>query len=231
MFSRLVRIFPLLLLIFLFSCNRKDKRATVITEAEKMYLDYQVLAQEGDDNLTVLVRFRDGEEGEALMLPPDAEILLDEMTLQVDSSKRTGGFYEVHLPIDSFQGVHHLLLKQGGKLIHDQAFAFSRMRMQEEPADSLSRGELVFRFTGLEKEDFVRVIATDTVFYSEGINRLDTIRDNELRISRNDLALLENGPVQLVFSREWEQPFGEKGKPRGRISINYTLRRDFILKD
>jgi hypothetical protein len=231
MFNRLVRIFPFLLLIFLFSCNRKDKRAALINEVEKMYLDYQVQAQEGDDKLTVLIRFRDGEEGDALLLPPDAEILLDELSLQADSTKRTGGFYEVHLPIDSFQGMHHLLLKQGGKLIHDQPFSFSKMGLAEEPGDSLSRGELVFRFTGLEKEDYVRVIATDTVFYSEGINRLDTVRNSQLLINRNDLALLENGPVQLVFSREWEQPLDGSGKPQGRISINYTLRREFLLKD
>ena len=231
MFSRLVLIFPLLLLVFLFSCNRKDKRAAVITEVEKMYLDYQVLAQEGDDKLTVLIRFRDGEEGDAILLPPDAEILLDGLLLKADSSKRTGGFYEVHLPIDSFQGTHHFLLKQGGKLVHDQPFSFSKMGLVEEPADSLSRGELVFRFTGLGKEDYVRVIATDTVFYSEGINRLDTIRNNQLLLNRNDLALLENGPVQLVFSREWEQPLDGSGKPEGKLSINYTLRREFFLKD
>jgi hypothetical protein len=122
-------------------------------------------------------------------------------------------------------------LKQGGKLIHDQPFSFSKMGLAEEPADSLSRGELVFRFTGLEKEDYVRVIATDTVFYSEGINRLDTIRNSPLLLSRNDLALLENGPVQLVFSREWEQPLDGSGKPKGKLSINYTLRREFNLKD
>lgn len=230
MFSRLVRIFPLILLVFLFSCNRKDKRA-VINEVGKMYLDYQVQAEEGDDKLTVLIRFRDGEEGEALLLPPDAEIILDELSLQADSSKRTGGFYEVHLPIDSFQGNHHFLLKQGGKLIHDQPFSFSKMGLAEEPGDSLSRGELVFRFTGLEKEDYVRVIATDTVFYSEGINRLDTVRNSQLLLSRNDLALLENGPVQLLFSREWVQPIDAADKPTGRLSINYTLRREFILKD
>lgn len=231
MVSRLVRIFPLLLLIFLFSCNRKDKRVAVITEVGKMYLDYQVQAQEGDDKLTVLIRFRNGEEGEALLLPPDAEILLDEMPLQADSSKRTGGFYEVHLPIDSFQGTHHFLLKQGGKLVHDQPISFTKMGLAEEPGDSLSRGELQFRFTGLENEDYVRVIATDTVFYSEGINRLDTIRNSQLLLSRNDLALLENGPVQLVFSREWDQPIDGAGKQQGRVSINYTLRREFVLKD
>lgn len=231
MFSRLIRITSLFLLISLFSCNRKDKRAAVINEVEKMYLDYQVQAQEGDDKLTVLIRFRDGEEGDALILPPDAEILLDEWSLKADSSKRTGGYYELHLPIDSFQGAHHFLLKQGGKLIHDQPFTFRKLGLAEEPGDSLSRGELTFRFTGLESEDYVRVIATDTVFYSEGINRLDTIRNSELQLSRNDLALLENGPVQLLFSREWEQPLDGSDKQKGRLSINYTIRREFLLKD
>lgn len=229
--GHLIRFFPLILFVLLFSCSGKDKKKPVISEAGKMFMDYQVQAGEGDDKLTVLIRFRDGAEGDALMLPPDAEILLDDQLLQADSSKRTGGFYETHLPIDSFQGTHHLVLRQGGKLIHDQAFRFTVMSLDEEPGDSLSRKDLVFRLSGLEQEDYVRVIATDTAFYSEGINRLDTVRDRQLFLSQSDLSQLVNGPVQLILSREWEKPIEENGYPIGRISINYTLRREFILKD
>lgn len=227
----LIRFFSLILLVFLFSCSGKDKKRPQISEAGKMFMDYQVQAGEGDDKLTVLIRFRDGAEGDALLLPPDAEILLDDRLLLADSSKRTGGFYETHLPIDSFQGTHHLILRQAGKQIHDQAFNFTIMSLEDGPGDSLSRKDLAFRLSGLEQEDYVRVIATDTAFYSEGINRLDTIRDSRLYISQADLAQLVNGPVQLILSREWEKPIEENGYPIGRISINYTLRREFILKD
>lgn len=229
--GHLIRFFSLFLLFFLLSCSGRVKKPVIINEAGKLFMDYQVQAGEGDDNLTVLVRFRDGAEGDAFLLPPDAEILLDGQLLQADSVKRTGGFYETHLPIDSFQGVHHLVLRQGGKLIHDEAFNFAVMGLEEEPGDSLSRKDLVLKLTGLEEEDYVRVIATDTAFYSEGINRLDTIRNRQLILAHEDLVQLVNGPVQLILSREWEKTIEENGYPIGRISINYTLRREFILND
>lgn len=227
----LIRFFPLIMLFFLLSCSGRDKKPVVINEAGKLFMDYQVQAGEGDDKLTVLVRFRDGAEGDAFLLPPDAEILLDGQPLQADSVKRTGGFYETHLPIDSFQGMHHLVLRQAGKLVHDEAFNFAVMGLEKEPGDSLSRKDILLTLTGLEDEDYVRVIATDTAFYSEGINRLDTIRKRELMLRQEDLVKLVNGPVQLILSREWEKTIEENGYPIGRISINYSLRREFILND
>lgn len=227
----LIRFFPLVMLFFLLSCSGRDKKPVVINEAGKLFMDYQVQAGEGDDKLTVLVRFRDGAEGDAFLLPPDAEILLDGQPLQADSVKRTGGFYETHLPIDSFQGMHHLVLRQAGKLVHDEAFNFAVMGLEKEPGDSLSRKDILLTLTGLEDEDYVRVIATDTAFYSEGINRLDTIRKRELMLRQEDLVKLVNGPVQLILSREWEKTIEENGYPIGRISINYSLRREFILND
>ena len=165
------------------------------------------------------------------MLPPGTTVLLDNSALEADSSKRTGGFYETHLAIDSFQGKHTLLLKQGDQTIHEQSFDFFPMLLEEEPGDSVSRQDLILSLGGVQKEDYVRVIATDTAFYSEGINRMDTIRDRRLLISQSDMESLVNGPVQLLLSREWEIPL-EKGERRmGRLSVSYSLRREFILKD
>ncbi len=230
--SRLLKwYFPLLVLSFLFSCSGKDRRTGMITDPNGFYLDYLINAEEGDDKLTVLLRFRDEAEGDAFLLPAGTMVLLDNIPLQADSSKRTGGFYETHLPIDSFRGKHTLVLKQNERLIQEQAFEFFPMVLEEGISDSLSRQDLVIRLQGLQKEDYIRVIATDTAFYSEGINRLDTIRENQLYISRADLNALVNGPVQLLLSREWEIPLEREGEETGRLSISYTLRREFILKD
>ena len=60
---------------------------------------------------------------------------------------------------------------------------------------------------------------------------MDTIRDRRLLISQYDMETLVNGPVQLLLSREWEIPL-EKGERRmGQLSVSYSLRREFILKD
>ena len=231
MFRLFIRFSSIFSLVFLISCSGNDRRAGAISNPEELYLDYRITAEEGNDKLTVLLRFRDEEEGDAFMLPPGTTVLLDNSALEADSSKRTGGFYETHLAIDSFQGKHTLLLKQGDQTIHEQSFDFFPMLLEEEPGDSVSRQDLILRLGGVQKEEYVRVIATDTAFYSEGINRMDTIRDRRLLISQTDLETLVNGPVQLLLSREWEIPL-EKGERRmGRLSVSYSLRREFILKD
>lgn len=222
---------PLLFLMLVLSCNEKDKKAGAVSNPDEFYLDYRITAEEGNDKLTVLVRFREEEEGDALLLPPGTRVLLDNSPLEADSSKRTGGFYETHLAIDSFEGKHTLLLKQGDRIIHQQMFEFFPMGLESEPGDSIARQDLILGLLGLRDEDYVRVIATDTAFYSEGINRVDTIRDHQLLIRQSDLESLVNGPVQLLLSREWELPLEKGERNAGQLSITYSLRREFILKD
>ena len=60
---------------------------------------------------------------------------------------------------------------------------------------------------------------------------MDTIRDRRLLISQSDLETLVNGPVQLLLSREWEIPLEKGGRKTGQLSISFSLRREFILKD
>ncbi len=227
----LIRFFSLLILVFLLACRQKDHKAQGHIAPEKLYLDYQVNAEEGDDNLTVLVRFSAGEEGKTLLLPAGTTILLDNVVLEADSSKRTGAFYEINLPIDAFRGKHTLVLKQGDTGLYTHSFDFFPIEIVEEPRDSITRADLVFTLKGLQPEDYIRVIATDTAFYSEGINRLDTVRKNQLVISGSDLSQLVSGPVQFVLSREWEEPLLQEGSEKGRFKMVYSLRREFVLKD
>ena len=91
--------------------------------------------------------------------------------------------------------------------------------------------ELVFEFNGLENEDFVRVVLTDTSFENDGINRLDTVLNNQIIISKAELNNLTNGPIQLEFIREYERPILKRKEESGRLAITYKLKREFILAD
>lgn len=230
--SRLItRVSSLFLLVFLLSCSGKDRKARIINNPEEFFLDYLITAEEGNDKLTVLVRFRDGEEGDALLLPPGTTVLMDNRALDADSSKRLGGFYETHLAIDSFQGQHFLAVKQGNQTVHEHKFEFFPMKLEEEPGDTVSRQDLFLGLQGVREADYIRVIATDTAFYSEGINRMDTILERRILISKSDLENLVNGPIQLLLSREWEIGLEKAGRKTGQLLVSYSLRREFILKD
>ena len=92
----------------------------------------------------------------------------------------------------------------------------------------MHRHDLVFEFDGLSSGDQVRVLLTDTGFYTRGIDRIDTANDGQIMISRSDLDAVKDGPVTIDFYWEEEQQLEET---RGRLAISVGLRRVFELKD
>ncbi len=214
----------------LFSCTQKDKKAVDI-RVENLFFDYQLSAEEGDDNLTVLIRFRDGADGDALTLPANTSIFLDGEMLTPDSAKGTGTFYELHKPIGIFAGKHMLLFVDDENNEYKQEFTFQPLTLSTYIPDTVQRNDLQLELTGLESKDYVRIMATDTLFTSEGINRLDTVKNGQLKISADDLGKLVNGPVQLELIREYEIPVEKGTDAGGKMAITYRIRREFILKD
>ena len=96
--------------------------------------------------------------------------------------------------------------------------------------DSIERQELVLQLEGLEEEDYVRVLLTDTSRNGEGISRLDTVRNGQIIITKQDLETLVNGPVNLQLIREYERAVKGATERGGRIAISYGLRREFVLR-
>jgi hypothetical protein len=74
-------------------------------------------------------------------------------------------------------------------------------------------------------------LLTDTAFYSRGIDRIDTVRNDSIIITPRDLENLKNGPVYLEIYKDDEWPLKETTKGGGRISLSYGLKRVFELKD
>ena len=83
----------------------------------------------------------------------------------------------------------------------------------------------------MEPDDYVRVLLTDTSFESEDINWLDTVKNGRVVISKENLKKVVNGPVQLEFIKEVDNPVKNGTKEGGRLSFSYGLKREFILKD
>ena len=213
-----------------FSCKNADKNIAV--DPDSIYFDYTITGQEGDDNLTVMLQYKDGdEEGKAFAIEEPGKILLDGELIPGDSTKRTGPFYEVNKPIAGFAGKHSIVFISPNNQEYKEEFEFQPLSLITIIPDSLQRDSLVFEFEGLESEDYIRVVLTDTVFENDGINRVDTVINGRLIILKNDLESLENGPVQLEFIREYERPVKNGTEQGGRLRITYGLKREFILKD
>src|SRR3982751_3699325 len=97
-----------IIVLLLASCRSKDKKAHMDTE--NTWFDYQISGEEGDDNLTVKLQFKNGwEEGDAFSVDEPGKVVFDGQQLIADSAKMIGAFYEVNRPIDSFGGKHNIV--------------------------------------------------------------------------------------------------------------------------
>ena len=219
--------------VILFSCtNNREPESTGEVNPEAIYFDYQVRGEEGNDYITVLLQFRfGGENGGTLILEEPGKVELDGEVITPDSSKITGTYYEIQKPIKVFTGRHSIVFTGSDKKIYKNEFDFQPLSLLTTIGDTLRRSDLVVEFNGLEQEDYIRVLLTDTSFTGDGINRLDTARNGRLQITKEDFQNLINGPVQLEFVREHEKQVKNGTGERGRLQITYSLKREFILKD
>ena len=220
-------LFSILVLFFCGCRNKKDKLYTMDPAA--LWFDYQVTAKEGNDNLTVLLQYKyGGEDGFAVAA---GNVALDGERFPADSASMTGVFYELNKPIASFTGNHTILFTDLYNKQYKDSFSFQPLLFVKPPTDTLQRSDLAFKLVGLDKEDYISVLLTDTSYINNGINRVDKLINGNLYISKTDLENLANGSVQLELVREQERMLKNGTEVIGRLLITYSLKRDFFLKD
>ena len=229
------RLFVLLLCILsisLAACTSNEIGNSEDVNPESIYFDYKIWGEEGNDNLTIKLQYRfAGENGTTLLLDGPSKVELDGEVLKADSSKITGVFYEIEKPVASFPGKHVITFTDGNNKQYKEVFHFEPITLTNPVPISIQRSDLVFEFNGLSNEDNVRVLMTDTSYLSEEINRVDTVKNGRLIISKEELLALSNGPVHLEITKEFERPVKNGTREGGRISISYGLKREFILED
>jgi hypothetical protein len=223
------KLLAVLVLVLIISCKTgKDKEYS----APELYLDYKIVATEGNDKLAVILQFKeDDENGDALPLQLPATVKLDGEALEADSSKLSGTMYEAYRPIDSFAGTHTIVFTDAEKKEYKEEFTFQPFILITTLPDTLSRQGIELELAGLAEKDMVRLMLTDTVYTSEGVNQLDSVIDSRLTITPVQLKGLKKGPVELELIREYEQPLKNAAKAGGSFVIIYSIRREFILKD
>lgn len=212
------------------SCRNKDKEAVGNGTLNDVFFDVIINAEEGDDKLSVLVRFKDEEQSDFVQLSNSVFITLDSELMQPDSSKMMGTFYESYYPIEQFNGNHILLLKEDENEFQS-AFSFESFALLTPVSDTIRREDWQLTFSGLGAFDRVRLLATDTSFESQGINREAFLVNNQLMVNKAELFNLKSGPVFLELIRETEFPLNKLSSKRGKMTMTFRIRRQFILVD
>lgn len=217
--------------LFVLACKNRDQQLPDENLVDHIYFDYKITGEEGYDNLTILLKFREEDKvGEAFTPPVLKTLLLDGAELVPDSSKMNGTYYEIQRPIGSFAGTHTISFITVNDQEYTEEIRFAPVVLTTEIPEDLPREDLVLNFTGLEDVDRIRIVMTDTSFFNDGINRIDTVFNNQLILTKEDFSQLADGPILLEFIREYERPLNESATAGGRLRINYTLRRTFNLQ-
>jgi len=214
------------------SCTSNEIGGSSDVDPETIYFDYKLWGEEGNEDVTLLLQYRfGGKNGTTLVLDEPAKVELDGVEIEADSSNMTGAFYEVIKPVKDFTGKHVIVFTGSDKKEYKEEFSFHPISLRTNIPETIQRDNLVFELEGLEPLDYVRILITDTVFASEGINRVDTVRNGRVIVSRSDLENLVDGPVHMELYKEEERLLKDATREGGRFSISYGVKRDFILAD
>ena len=202
---------------------------------ESLYFDYQLSAKEGDDKLTVMLQYRaGGEQGDAVAIGEIGTVELDGLPVPVDSTRKSGFFYETHQPLVSFTGKHFIVFRTTAEKAYKEEFEFKPMLLNSALADTIRKNEydsdpMMIELEGVGPEEILTVLLTDTSM-NNGVSRLDTVRDGKLLLTGDDFKNLSPGPVQLELIREYTRQLSNSTETGGRLLISYSLKREFVLK-
>lgn len=213
------------------SCTSNEIGKGKDVNPETIYFDYKVWGDETDDAMTVMLQYRfAGKNGTTLVLDDPAKVELDGKLISVDSSKWSGAFYEVRIPMKDFEGKHNIVFTDLNNKEYKEEFDFKPIHLLTVIPSEIKRGDIILHVDGLDPVDYVRVLLTDTSFASEDINEIDTVKNGQVIISEADLAKVFDGAVHLELAKETELPVKNGTAEGGRISFSYGLKRDFVLK-
>lgn len=200
-------------------------------EPDDIFFDYTITGDEGNDSITVILKFHEFSAYGPIVLFA-TEALLDGKPMPVDSSSVTGPFFITARHKNDFTGKHSITVTSPDGKKYKEQFSFRPFTIVSGLNDTMSRKtRMMLQLSGIDNLDVMRVLLTDTSFTGEGINRLDSLAGSGLLVSRNELNQLKSGPINMELIKENEYPIEHGNRTGGILSVYYAVRREFHLKD
>jgi hypothetical protein len=236
MIKNSILVFGFIVLVAVAGCNsgdRKNGKNSTSRGIGALFFDYKVWGDEESGEVIVNLQFRIRDlDGNAVSLAYPGQVMFDEVLLPVDSSKMNGFYYETRQPVENFEGKHSIVFTDENKKEYKEEFDFAVISLQNELPAVLRRREYTLQVAGLDSLDVIRLLITDTSFYSRGVDRTDTVRNGRITITERDLENLRNGPVFMEIYKESDQPLKETiSRGGGRLFLSFGLKRSFELRD
>ena len=213
------------------SCKNEDESAAE-KRTDSLFFDYSVTGEEGRETVSCLFRFRENDlDGDPVALSETVMLTFDGLEIAADSARMAGTFYEILLPLNQFTGEHTVLFRAPSGREYTETFYFQPFSLKNELPATISRKNFKLELDGLEDNDRVAIVMTDTAFLSNDLNRLDTVRNGVLSIPMERLSEVTNGPVVLQLHKEESKKLKNSPRQGGRLLISYGLQREFVLTD
>lgn len=231
-----MKLFSLfILLIFsLLSCAGEEEPAF---KSKKplggVYADYQVWAEEGADEVTIRLQYRQGnEEGDAFAVKNPGKVLLDGEELAPDSTRFMGVYYEATKSVDDFTGEHAVVFIDKSGREHREEFSFEPFSLKAELPENIRKKPFPIQLKNFpDSSTPIRLVMVDTSLYSAGVNEELMIEGGIVQITEEFLRHLTKGPVTMEIYREEEWLVRGGSTSSGKFSMTYGLRRHFNLTE
>jgi len=205
-----------------------EKEASSGIDPQTIYHDYRITAEEDRENVTIVLQYRDGEDGAPIGLDEALGVKLDGADLQPDSTRLSGAYYEAERPLADFSGNHTITLTDARNKVHKAKFRFQPFTLAEEIPERVPKKPFSIRLNNFPEGE-ARLVMIDTSFVSPDINEDIVIKNGEISIGNDKLANLAFGPVNMEIHFEETKPLKKISREGGRILISYSLRRQFEL--
>lgn len=222
----------LVMILLVVSCTSNEIGNSKDVNPEAVYFDYKVWGNEEDSVVTVRLQYRfGGDDGTTLLLQDPAGVTLDGKLIPVDSSTFLGAYYEVIKRADDFAGRHRIVFTGLSERQYAEEFDYPVFYLKNDLPPVIKRKDLKIELGGLRTGDKVRIVLTDTSFYSNGIEKVDSVKDGVLLIRKEELVHLLNGPVHMEIIRDEDKNLAEVTREGGHLYLSYGLKREFMLED
>lgn len=221
----------LLFIIFLAACNNEPSDPKLRPSTQQIYCNYSISAEEGRPYVTCKFEFSQSKQSiRTLLLDSGAKVELDGEEILPDSSRYSGAYYEKSLPLEEFTGKHQVRFTGSDGEVFVEDFGFQPFHLAQN-LDSLVRRkpfDLVLNQPPPDEQE-LQLILVDTSFNSPDVNEPVWAKDGRIRVTEDMLRRLANGPIILELHMEKASPLKQPTKAGGRLTIYYSLKREFEL--
>ncbi len=225
-------LFTLFIIVTTSACTSSEIGNSKDVNPEAVFFDYKVWSEEGKEDAVVKLIYRmGGPDGTTLVLNEPSKVFIDGQEIKVDSTKFEGAYYEYVKPLAQFAGKHTIKFVDLNGKEYEEEFEFHPFYLEPDVKGPVSRGDLSFGFKGLADGELVQVWMSDTLYSSNDINEVDTIRQGKITITRDQLSQVSNGPVNLLFIWESEKVLKNAAREGGLLKKSHSISREIELKD